>query len=218
MAIKKSDPEVMQQLALEFDLPEPDENAGLSQEDVERISLAAMQAFESAKADADKTIGGWFTDYLKLKELGYDWRLSAYIAWESSPKADRWPATIQELATEVLGLKSPRVIYTWRKKNPDIDTVISMMQSAPLYAHRRDVIDALVAVAKNPDYKGHQDRKLFFEMIGDHTPRQQVEVNDRRVTKDDLSSLTDEELRRRADMLRESEPPAAPEGMEDRDE
>lgn len=221
MAIKKHNPEVLRQLALELDLPEPDENAGLPQEEVSRIGIAAMQAFEGGIASQalDDKNQTWFDDYLRLKELGYEWRISAYIAWESSPKQNRWPATIQELATEVLGLKSPRVIYIWRKKNPNIDTVISMMQSAPLYAHRRDVIEALIAVATNPDYKGYQDRKLFFEMIGDHVPRNQIEVNDKRAVKDDdLSALTDEELRQRAQSLKESPPPEPPDGMEGQDE
>jgi len=104
------------------------------------------------------------------------------------------------------------VIYTWRKKNPDIDNVVSMMQSAPLYAHRRDVIEALVAVAMDPDYKAHRDRRLFFEMLGDYTPRKDVSLNDKRAVKDDdLGALSDEELARRAAALKESDAPEPPE-------
>lgn len=216
MSIKKFDPQTIEQLSLELDLPEPEENVGLSQDEVLRASMAAMQAFEvrletPASPDAGPSArDGWLGDYLRLKELGYDWRLAAYIAWESSPKVDRWPKTLGELATEVLGLASPRVIYTWRKKNPAIDSVISMMQSAPLYAHRRDVIEALIAVAKDPDYKGHQDRKLYFEMIGDHTPRKDVNLLDNRAPRDDLSELSDEELAKREAALRISEAPEPP--------
>jgi len=105
----------------------------------------------------------------------------------------------------VLGLKSPRVIYTWRKKNPAIDEVVSVMQTAPLYEHRRDVIEALIAVATDPDYKAHKDRKLFFEMLGDYTPRQQVDVSDNRAALDDLSQLSDDELRKRAELLKEKD-------------
>jgi len=219
MPIIKSDPNELRQLALQLDLPEPEENAGLSPEEVQRVSMAARGAFE-ARFDKHPdgqldTEGAWFTDYVGLIEAGYDWRLAAYIAWEASPKSGRRPESITKLATEVMGLKSPRVIYTWRKKNPNIDNVISMMQSAPLYAHRRDVIEALVAVAKDPDYKAHKDRRLFFEMLGDYTPRQDVNVNDKSAAnKNDLSTKSEEELRKMASMLEDSEAPDPPEGHE----
>ena len=220
MTIKKQDPIIIEQLALKLDLPEPEESLGLSQDEVQRISMAAMQVFEAGIASRPADGGrGWIGDYLDLKAAGYEWRLAAYMAWESSPKRDRWPATLQGLATEVLGLKSPRVIYIWRKRNPEIDTVISMMQSAPLYAHRRDVIEALIEVAKNPDYKGHQDRELFFKMIGDYTPRQNVNLNDGRAVKDDdLSGISDEDLRRRAEALRDSDAPEPPQTQAAEDE
>ena len=214
MAILKHDPEKLKQLALSLDLPEPEGHEGLSQEEIQRASMAARLAFEDGaslvRPDAAPARDSWFGDYVSLKEMGWDWRVAAYIAWESSPKTERWPKTLNELAAQVLGLASPRVIYTWRKKNPDIDTAISMMQSAPLYAHRRDVIEALVAVAKDPDYKAHKDRKLFFEMLGDYTPRQDVNLNDKRVPSDDLSQLTDEELTKREAALLESRSPEPP--------
>jgi len=222
---------------LRLDLPDPEEHQGMTPEEVQRVSMAAMGAldalvetrkdgvappgpgspdpwhFAGASGDAparhDATL--WLDDYVRLREMGYDWRVAAYIAWEASPKGSRWPGSVTDLATEVLGLKSPRVIYTWRKKNPDIDNVVSMMQSAPLYAHRRDVIEALVAVAMDPDYKAHKDRRLFFEMIGDYTPRKDVSLNDKRALKDDdLSALSDEELARRAAALKGSDAPEPP--------
>ena len=218
MAIQKHDPEKLEQLALSLDLPEPEGNEGLSQEEIQRVSIAARQAFEDGiTATPSSHENSWFGDYVSLKEMGWDWRVAAYIAWESSPKTERWPKTLNELATQVLGLASPRVIYIWRKKNPDIDTAISMMQSAPLYAHRRDVIEALVAVAKEPDYKAHKDRKLFFEILGDYTPRQDVNVNDKRVPSDDLSELSDEELAKREAALLASESPEPPSHKGDED-
>ena len=237
MTIRKHDPQELIQLALRLDLPDPEEHQGMTPEEVQRVSMAAMGAldalvetrkdgvappgpgspdpwhFAGASGDAparhDATL--WLDDYVRLREMGYDWRVAAYIAWEASPKGSRWPGSVTDLATEVLGLKSPRVIYTWRKKNPDIDNVVSMMQSAPLYAHRRDVIEALVAVAMDPDYKAHKDRRLFFEMIGDYTPRKDVSLNDKRALKDDdLSALSDEELARRAAALKGSDAPEPP--------
>jgi len=237
VTIRKHDPQELIQLALRLDLPDPEEHQGMTPEEVQRVSMAAMGAldalvetrkdgvappgpgspdpwhFAGASGDAparhDATL--WLDDYVRLREMGYDWRVAAYIAWEASPKGSRWPGSVTDLATEVLGLKSPRVIYTWRKKNPDIDNVVSMMQSAPLYAHRRDVIEALVAVAMDPDYKAHKDRRLFFEMIGDYTPRKDVSLNDKRALKDDdLSALSDEELARRAAALKGSDAPEPP--------
>jgi len=227
VTIRKHDPQELIQLALRLDLPDPEEHQGMTPEEVQRVSMAAMGALDAlietrkdgvaapgpgspdAPACHDATL--WLNDYVRLREMGYDWRVAAYIAWEASPKASRWPGSVTDLATEVLGLKSPRVIYTWRKKNPDIDNVVSMMQSAPLYAHRRDVIEALVAVAMDPDYKAHKDRRLFFEMLGDYTPRKDVSLNDKRAVKDDdLSALSDEELARRAAALKESDAPEPP--------
>jgi hypothetical protein len=34
--------------------------------------------------------------------------------------------------------------------------------------HRADVIEALINSAADPDYKSHQDRKLFLEITGDY--------------------------------------------------
>lgn len=220
--ITKGDFQALEQLALALDLPEPEEEVGLSREDAQRVSLAAMQALDgltqrpaslddaSARPPSPnlsplKGGEGWFADYLRLKEMGFSWRVAAYIAWEASPKGSRWPGSVTDLATEVLGLKSPRVIYTWRKKNPTIDEIISVMQTAPLYEHRRDVIEALIEVASDPDYKGHSDRKLFFEMIGDYVPRSQVDLGKKKISDDDLSELSDEELRRLTDRLKSSD-------------
>ena len=220
--IRKSDPKDLEQLALGLDLPDPEEELGMSRDEVMRTSMAAMQALEinpspDLSPEGERGKGSWFGDYLRLKELGFSWRVAAYIAWEASPRGSRWPGTVAELATEVLGLKSPRVIYTWRKKNPAIDEIISVMQTEPLYEHRRDVIEALITVASDPDYKGHSDRKLFFEMIGDYVPRSQVDVGKKKLSDDDLSELSDEELRRLTERLKEDPPVVPPEGETEND-
>lgn len=200
--IRKSDPKDLEQLALGLDLPVPEEEVGLTREEVARVSLAAMQKLDRERGTEEEE-AAWFGDYLRLKELGFTWRVAAYIAWEASPRGKRWPGSVELLAKEVLGLKSPRVIYTWRKKNPAIDEIISVMQTEPLYEHRRDVIEAMIEVASTADYKGHADRKLFFEMIGDYVPRAQVDLGKKSVTEDDLSALTDEELRRLTERLKD---------------
>jgi len=136
----------------------------------------------------------WFKDFLMLREQGWPWRVGCYIAWASSPKIGRWPATLAELATEVLGLTTPRVVYTWRQKYASINTTISMMQSAPLWEHRRDVIEALVKMAKDPDYKAFNDRKLYLEMVGDYTPKSKLELG-KAGKGDGLEEMSDDELR-----------------------
>lgn len=118
----------------------------------------------------------WWADYLWLVRRGWDWRKAILIAWEASPYEGRVPATQEELATQILGLASDRVIATWRKKQPEMEEEIALLQAAPLLRHRRDIFEALATSAKNPDPKSHPDRKLAFEMMGDYKPRQVQEM------------------------------------------
>lgn len=190
-----------QQLQFDLELDEVEEDAqegAISYEEAQRRSLAARAIFENLRARRGVTELGeaqptWFSEYLKLIELGWPWRVACYIAWASSPKINRWPGTLKELAETVLGLTGPRVVYTWRQKHATIDQVIAMMQAAPLFEHRRDVIEALVEMARTPDYKNFNDRKLFLEMIGDYVPKSKLEVG--RSAAGDESELSDEELR-----------------------
>lgn len=189
MAIKRFD-----ERQLSFDLENFDEEAdvardlAVSQDEARLISEAARSTFESQDKLPD-----WFRDYRKLIEQGWPWRVATYIAWCSSPKAYRKPDTLQELAIQVLGLKSPRVIYEWRRNNPGIDTIISMMQAAPLWEHRADVLKTLANMAMREDYKSFNDRKLFLELIGDYTPKSQLDVRNAGV-ENDLSSLSEADL------------------------
>lgn len=180
------------QLSFDFELDEVADDAGermISPDEARLISEAARQMFEgNEKPD-------WFEDYLGLIEKGWPWRVACYIAWAASPKINRWPATLKDLATDVLGLTTPRVVYTWRKKQPGIDTVVAMMQAKPLFEHRRDVLAALVEMASTPDYKTFNDRKLFLEMTGDYIPKSKLELG-KSGKSDDLAEKSDEELRR----------------------
>jgi hypothetical protein len=89
------------------------------------------------------------------------------------------------------------VIATWRKKSPDIDAMISLLQSAPMMEHRADVIKALVESASSSDHRSNPDRKLYFEMTGDFIPRQRVDL--RAGEESDVSSYTLEELKQMAE-------------------
>jgi hypothetical protein len=136
----------------------------------------------------------WTEEYLRLRDNGWPWRVAAYIAWAASPKRDRWPESVEKLAIEVLGLTGPRTIYTWRKKNKSIDEVVSLMQAAPLLEHRRDVIQALIMAASDPDHRSNPDRKLLLEMTGDYVPRQRNEEGKSGDPVRDLSEISEEEL------------------------
>ena len=118
----------------------------------------------------------WWRDYLDLVRRGWDWRKAVYIAWEASPAKTRQPATQEDLAVKVLGLASDRVIRTWRERHPEMESEIALMQAGPLLRYRRDIYDALVTSASDPDPKSHADRKLALEMMGDYRPRAQTDV------------------------------------------
>ena len=142
----------------------------------------------------------WMDLYKRLVEGGWKWRVAVYIAWAAQTKKYRWPTTQEELAVQCLGLTTDRAIATWRKRNPSIDETISMLQGSIIFDSLPDALNAMVEVATEPDYKGHQDRKLMFEMAGVYTPSSKItaEMAKRLVNSsaDDLEDLSDEELRR----------------------
>ena len=162
-----------EQLRLIDDLSEVVEADGILPEEAQVISNAAREAFEAGSVER-KAGSEWLDNYTELREAGWPWRVAVYIAWKASPSRERWPDTQAELASEVLALKSDRVIRTWRAKNPAIDEAVAVMQAAPLLKRRSDIFRALVESATNADHKNHPDRKLALEMLGDYTPRQDV--------------------------------------------
>lgn len=191
-----------EQLALGLELDaEAAQGRLVTPDEARRRSEAAKRALEATGRKVDHP--GWYGQYQHLLDEGWPWRVACYIAWAASPKRDRWPETQAELATEILGLTSPRQIHTWRKKYPEIDEVISVLQAAPMLERRADAIAALVESASNPDHRSNPDRRLYFEMTGDYIPRQKVEV--RRDEVEDLSELSEEELARMARSLRGKE-------------
>jgi len=142
----------------------------------------------------------WMDLYKRLVDGGWKWRVAVYIAWAAQPKKYRWPETQEELAISCLGLTSDRVITTWRKKNATIDETISMLQGAIIFDALPDALNAMVDVASESDYKGHQDRKLMFEMAGVYTPSSKItaEMAKKLINSnpDDLEDMSDEDLRR----------------------
>lgn len=191
--------EYFEQLALNLVI---DEVEGLAEsvtpEEAARRSALAQQALEVRfgevvkKGENEYPLVTWREDYEEIARHGWPWRVAAYIAWASSPRKYRWPKNQDELAREVLGLTSDRVITTWRKKNEAIDEMISLLQSAPLLKHRRDIYEALAESASRADHRSNPDRKLALEVLGDYIPHAKIDL--RRDKVDDLSELSEEEL------------------------
>ena len=162
------------QLTLPLELEDAEAQTGkgsdvLSAEEVRLRSEAARAALAGVAVT-------WKDEYEKLVQGGWNWRVAAYIAWASSPKASRMPKTQDDLATLHLGLTSDRAINTWRRKNPAIDEMVAVLQAAPLWEHRAEIYDALIKVATSPEYKGHNDRKLALELLGDYVPAAKLEA------------------------------------------
>jgi len=163
-------------------------------------SREAFAAFEQHHESAS-----WWADYTHLRNEGFTWRIAAYIAWAASPLQQRWPSTLKELAINVLGLKSDKVIYKWRKMNPDINARVVEFRAEPLLRYRSDVLYALVDVASTHDPSSHPDRKLFLEMAGLYQPKTQTVLTGANdgpvgvsVSHDDVDAAIEAELARLA--------------------
>lgn len=121
---------------------------------------------ESSAAGPVGLVGyDWYGEFAEL-ETRFNWRVAAYIAWASSPRKARRPAKQIDLAA-LLGLKTDRTIRKWIEEEPAILGEIKRLQASPLLAHRRDIYEALVQAALDTE-RGHQDRKLALELLGDY--------------------------------------------------
>jgi len=195
------------------EIDDPAAAAGESPGDAQIRAETARRVFEgrtqstppsptgTQEAQAQGAVGAyepeWYEMYQNLKGSGFKWRVAAYIAWAASPKIGRWPKTQEELATQVLGLSTDRVIGTWRRKNPAIDELVSDLQAAPLLEARADVFKALRQSAAIVDHRSNPDRKLFLEMTGDYVPHAKIDLGGA-AAGDDLSQYSEEELRKMA--------------------
>jgi hypothetical protein len=144
---------------------------------------------DTGKITADEEIPSWADTYQQLLNANIRPRIAAYIAWATMPKKFRYPVTQDELATEVLGLTSDRAIATWRKKYPEIDMMISALQAEAMLEYRPGAFHALGTVASDASYRANPDRRLFFEMTKDYTPRQKIEEGGSNVGRKVLGEL-----------------------------
>ncbi len=114
-----------------------------------------------------KSRANWSRDYLDLVEAGWKWEKAAYIAWASAPKKLRKPEFLYQFA-ELIGANR-KTIYRW-KEDFAMNMIIRERILSPLLDHRRDVIDALVESATNPDARNYSDRKMFLEITEIYVP------------------------------------------------
>lgn len=148
----------------------------LSVADVRARELVFIQTLRATgKMEADEEAPSWADVYQQLLNANVRPRVAAYIAWATMPKRYRYPHTQDKLATDFLGLTSDRAIATWRKKYPEIDMMISQLQAEAMLEFRPGAFHALGTVASDPSYRANPDRRLFFEMTKDYTPRQKIE-------------------------------------------
>ncbi len=161
------------QLALDLDLPEVSLE-GVSLEEARLRSEAGRSALFQLKGSEKEP--NWYGRFELLMDGGWPWRQATYIAWASMPKDGRQPETQEELAIQFLCLNSDRAISTWRKRNPAIDSMIAILQSAELWEHRGDSFKNLIDGMKKAggDYKFFNHLKLFLEMTGDYVPLAQL--------------------------------------------
>ncbi len=151
----------------------------LSVADVRAAELLFHRALvDRKKINEGEEIPSWADLYQQLVNAGVRGRIAAYIAWATMPKKYRFPETQEKLATEVLGLTSDRAIATWRKKFPEIDMMVSELQAEAMLEYRPGAFHALGSVASDPSYRANPDRRLFFEMTKDYTPRVKSTIDD----------------------------------------
>ena len=158
---------------------EADDHVLLSVADVRAKELMFVMMLRSTgKIEGNEDIPSWADVYQQLLNANVRPRIAAYVAWATMPKKYRYPDTQDKLAIEVLGLTSDRAIATWRKKYPEIDMMISQLQAESMLEYRPGAFHALGSVASDPSYRANPDRRLFFEMTKDYTPRQKIEGGD----------------------------------------
>jgi hypothetical protein len=138
----------------------------------------------------------WGDGYLSLLEEGWYWRDAAYIAWKAIPKEIRQPKTEEDLGN-ILGI-SAAGMRRRRQKNPAIEVRAAKLVAGRIYDHIGDVIQALIDSASDANYKAHPDRKLYLEMAGVYTPRQAIDLHADSGRSDDMSTMSEDELRRQA--------------------
>ena len=148
-------------------------------------SAAARAIFEVAEEASP-----WMNDYWELIAEGWAWRQAVLMLWEAQPAKARVPKTQIELAVNVLGLTSDRVVSGWKQDNPAMAARIARLTVSAVGKARAEVIAALIESASDANPRSHADRKMVLEMTGDYVPKAKIGVG----TLDDLERASTEDL------------------------
>lgn len=176
MTVKRVTQLELENFAVGVQSAEDADSTLLSVADVRARELIFVKVLQDrGKIEQGEEIPSWADVYQNLLNANVRPRIAAFVAWATMPKKYRWPETQEKLAIDVLGLTSDRAIATWRKKYPEIDMMISELQAEAMLEYRPGAFHALGTVASDPSYRANPDRRLFFEMTRDYTPRQKIE-------------------------------------------
>ena len=149
---------------------------GLDYAAIEARKLTALNVLRDV-IDQDEA-PDWTEKFQELMLSNIPWRIAAYIAWAVVPKHNRHPKTLGELATQVLGLSSPRRIFEWRKKYAYIDQMVASLSTAILLDYVPGSIEASGKVAAQVDYKATSERRLLWEAVGIINRNQKITLED----------------------------------------
>jgi len=171
------------------------EGEPLSHAEITKREMAARLALKD-KLDADE-LPSWAETFVRLMQENIPWKIAVYVAWSSVPKEMRVPRTLNELATEFLGLNSPRQIYEWRKHFDGIDVMIGSLQSQEFLEDRADVLNTVKFMAKQRDYKNAKYADMYLTMTGDLVKTSKLEafLKQNGFTDDDLKGKSVAELK-----------------------
>jgi hypothetical protein len=161
---------------------------GISYAEAQRISSDAREEWEHNAPEQDKC-RALYGAYLDLSAAGWPWRQAMYIAWARMSARGRWPETLDELAN-LMGLRSPRTVRTWRHKNPEIDRQVREFVVRGVADRSAEVLEAAFASATGEGYRGFNDRRMLLEIGGVY--RQQQDVTVTAVNADAMAQATRE--------------------------
>lgn len=152
----------------------------------------ARTAYQIFLADEGKKCP-WWDEYQRLRAEGFTFREAMVMAWASQPGPEKWPGKTQADIAKVLGC-SARTVHSILNK-PAVREYLERPAIDVLWAYRNQALHTLGEMATLRDYKANQDRKLFFQMVGDIGADNEMTLRHKLAQPDlDLSKLTDEEL------------------------
>jgi len=138
----------------------------------------------------------WGEYMAELMAAGWSWRKAAFVAWSICPPNLRAPDTKNGFAL-LVGVNRATV-SKWAS-DPNLQAEIFKIRGEALANHDQAVLDALASSASNDSYKHAPDRRVFLEIRGYYTPRQNVNIAPIGGTGEvDYSKISEADLERQA--------------------